>query len=465
MSLLSFRWKVAISTTLLLSTVWVFLIAKEAVPHPATYLRLLTNGGLLNSGTLFSPELAVDWTLAPGSDLVVKEEGVNVSTATGSLDFVGTGSLVTVPNVGSPNDLLVTFTGGSGSGGTNDTPTNSGATNGETTVNDATNDFSIGGSGSGVAKFFFDANTGSLQLNEPGAGIVVAPHPTDGASLVLSEGAGDGTEVFTLKVDNAGLTSNVTCTLDALGQLDAACPLINNLSSGATNINALTDVDTTTVSPTMGDLLSYDGANWVPALPEGALSYYRFEVSGAAVVPTGQHLTATLVTSREDAIQAASPVTLQSGCSSSGDCIRVPLVNDGAGNPTVTRYRIDLTLEDLGTSGNHCGLLLYANNVRPFTVGTAVSWLRKIVGNPATTTTLGNFNASETTTNPGLDINANFGGASVFTEYSTATLNSTGHTIYGLWRDPQTVSQSADQGCDWASGDGKAVIEIWRMSP
>ena len=228
MSLLSFRWKVAISTTLLLSTVWVFLIAKEAVPHPATYLSLLAGGGLLNSGTLFSPKLAVDWTLAP--DVTVKEEGVNVSTDVDSLDFQGVGATVTVPDSSNPNDLRVTISGGSGSGGTNDTPSNSGSGAGETTVNNANHDFSIGGTTNATAtEFFFDVSDGSLYLNKAGAGIVVAPDDDSGSSMVLSEGTNDGSSSFTLKVDDAGLTDSVTCTIQADGTLDGSCPMVDDL--------------------------------------------------------------------------------------------------------------------------------------------------------------------------------------------------------------------------------------------
>jgi hypothetical protein len=39
-------------------------------------------------------------------------------------------------------------------------------------------------------------------------------------------------------------------------------------SGGATSINDLSDVDTATVSPTLGDSLLWDGANWVTNLTQ-----------------------------------------------------------------------------------------------------------------------------------------------------------------------------------------------------
>lgn len=38
---------------------------------------------------------------------------------------------------------------------------------------------------------------------------------------------------------------------------------------GATAIDDLTDVDTTTTAPSVGDVLEWDGSNWVPAAPSG----------------------------------------------------------------------------------------------------------------------------------------------------------------------------------------------------
>ena len=71
---MSFRsWKVFLTLATVVAMVWTFLVVKEAVPHPATYLSLLTNGGLLNSGTQFNPVLAVDWTLAPAAPLTAKD--------------------------------------------------------------------------------------------------------------------------------------------------------------------------------------------------------------------------------------------------------------------------------------------------------------------------------------------------------------------------------------------------------
>lgn len=49
-----------------------------------------------------------------GSDIIIKDEGINVSTTPASIDFVGAG--VSVSAIG--NDVTVTFTGGGGGGAT-----------------------------------------------------------------------------------------------------------------------------------------------------------------------------------------------------------------------------------------------------------------------------------------------------------------------------------------------------------
>lgn len=51
-------------------------------------------------------------------------------------------------------------------------------------------------------------------------------------------------------------------------------------SGGATSLDELTDVDTTTTPPTSGQVLKYEGAQWVPAA----------DVSGGAVVTVGTEL-------------------------------------------------------------------------------------------------------------------------------------------------------------------------------
>ncbi len=85
-----------------------------------------------------------------------------------------------------------------------------------------TDDFAIGGTDSS-APFFFDEDTGELTLNVAGAGITTTPHATDGSTLQLSEGADDGSNTFTLKVPDSGLTQSTVCTISADGRIPEAC--------------------------------------------------------------------------------------------------------------------------------------------------------------------------------------------------------------------------------------------------
>jgi len=88
----------------------------------------------------------------------------------------------------------------------------------------ASNGIVVGG-GAGTAPFTSAATAtvqGSIAL--PTAQTVdIAAHATDGGSLVLKEGADDGSNTFTLKVPDAGLTASKTVTLvAATGNLPAS---------------------------------------------------------------------------------------------------------------------------------------------------------------------------------------------------------------------------------------------------
>ena len=81
-------------------------------------------------------------------------------------------------------------------------------------------------------EFVFDAS-GTLTLNTPGAGIVVAPSATLGSQMVLPSSTNSGGNAFTLKVLDAGLTSAVNCLIEADGALNSSCPLLDNLTASS----------------------------------------------------------------------------------------------------------------------------------------------------------------------------------------------------------------------------------------
>ncbi len=200
----------------------VVLLVLFAGGASAQHTRVEGGDGITVSGTPMNPIISTT-----ADDLVIKEEGTALGDGVPatSIDFVGTG-VTAVADASNKNELTVTFTGGSGSGGTNDTPSNSGSSNGETTVNDATNDFSIGGTGNvSGTEFFFDTSEGTLHLNHPGAKVIVEPHADNGSAMVLSEGTNDGSETYTLKVDDGGLADNYTCTIGSDGTWSGTgCP-------------------------------------------------------------------------------------------------------------------------------------------------------------------------------------------------------------------------------------------------
>lgn len=55
---------------------------------------------------------------------------------------------------------------------------------------------------------------------------------------------------------------------------------LTNKPTLVTSVDGLSDVDTTTATPTVGDVLEWDGSNWVPAEPSGGGTTYTFSVSG-----------------------------------------------------------------------------------------------------------------------------------------------------------------------------------------
>ncbi|MCP3659689.1 MAG: hypothetical protein GY830_04945, partial [Bacteroidetes bacterium] len=54
---------------------------------------------------------------------------------------------------------------------------------------------------------------------------------------------------------------------------------LTNKPTLVTSANGLSDVDTTTSAPSTGDVLEWDGSNWVPATPSGGSPTYTFNVS------------------------------------------------------------------------------------------------------------------------------------------------------------------------------------------
>ena len=86
-------------------------------------------------------------------------------------------------------------------------------------------------------------------------------------SLRTSPAGSPVTERLRIANNGAFLINN---TAGTAGQVltsngSSSSPTWQTISAGATNINQLTDVDTATTAPTVGSVLMWDGANWVPA--------------------------------------------------------------------------------------------------------------------------------------------------------------------------------------------------------
>ena len=342
--------------------------------------------------------------------------------------------------------------------------------------------------------------TGNLVLNDAGAGIIATPAATTGSNIVLSEGTNFGTSTVTLGLGGTDLSGSVNCVIDSGGGIPAGCALLGNIVVGgspiasqnagvaltantavlnftgdgvtASNVGTSVSID---VPVSMDFPLSSPGATGVA----GAKSYYRFESNGvvgaaAGNLPAaGDYANMTLVTSVNDALQTADPIinqSLSASCASSGDCIRLPLVKDASGVNTPTMYRVDMTLTDLGASGNHCGMQPYENNNAWLfrEAGTNAWQLAKFVNRSTKLTKTGTASGNGVTSNPHLAgssaKDANFREASVYTLYST-TPSQGNYTFLGAWRTADSVATNPIEGCDWADNDGSLVVEIWRIAP
>ena len=178
------------------------------------------------------------------------------------------------------NPVYSGSTGGGGGGG--------GATTSSAGVTRPTNtsdSFAVGAGSSGTAPLFFNPTTGQLEINVAGGGVVADADATLGGTLVLQEGADDGTESFTIGVTDAGLASSYTCTLQSDGTfLPANCPF--NAAAGST----LAGLSDTTISgtPTTNHVLTYTGSTWEPQAAAGGSSGAPLETWIGKIVPTNE---------------------------------------------------------------------------------------------------------------------------------------------------------------------------------
>jgi len=84
-----------------------------------------------------------------------------------------------------------------------------------------------GGGGGGISTDPLDpisTNGTDLFLNTPGASFAAEPAADTGAAMILPSGTNDGGLSFTLKINDDGLLSAITCEITTTGTLSGYCP-------------------------------------------------------------------------------------------------------------------------------------------------------------------------------------------------------------------------------------------------
>lgn len=99
----------------------------------------------------------------------------------------------------------------------------------------------------------YNAISGNWEpVDQSGGGGYIDPLTTNGDIVIRSGGV-----TTRLGIGTSGQVLTVT----------GGIPSWENAAGGATSINDLTDVDTSTTPPTSGQVLEWSGSNWVPATP------------------------------------------------------------------------------------------------------------------------------------------------------------------------------------------------------
>ena len=354
-----------------------------------------------------------------------------------------------------PNDLLdlnisdgtngqILYTNGLGNFYFDDAPVSSGGGGGDFSLSDLSVNIQ---SNSGSGSLSYNGSTGRFTFTPPD---LSAYSTFDGQYSSLT-----GLPTLPSDLTDLGITdgtSGQVLTTDGSGNFT-----FNTVSSGASAINDLTDVDTATNAPTVGQVLMWDGSQWEPGTVSGGGGvgeHIQWTTSGSnnelriseQWLETGDTYTVRSVGINGDGLLEVELATFSPTVSATGQSLYwdqpATQFSVSVDNPTdfTSRY-IDTVASITGATGVHSTLSDYTAGAQSATPAGGVDWTQTF-----------STNSTATIVSNGTGLNG--GSASAIINFADDEANT--------WSVTQNISyswQSANATISFVNLNGKNFLE------